>query len=575
MDNTPMFDDGGGNLDLTMANVMVSTPRIIEDTTTMVSLSRLLEDTTPTDSSSSSDVSGPLNTLAEIASNLLLFLLIFGMSATVDMKNLVKQLHNKFAILTGCAMQFLIMPLLGYLTILALENYGFSSNMGLTLLIVTASPGGSYSNWWCSLFNADLALSVTMTAISTVLSVALLPANLMLYTHAAYGFSREDEESILSSVDFKTLFISLAIVIAAIFSGLYASYRVHSPTFQVWSNRLGSISGILLVVFSAVVSSVGGGEGSAKLWDQHWSFYVGVAAPCLVGLLLSNIFARLARLKKPEVVTVSVECCYQNVGIASTAALAMFNDEAARSEALLVPLFYGVVEAIVLGLYCATAWKVGWTKAPKDEQLCVVISKTYEIIEDETQDSSPSEGIEVEYRDAEDGTAVRVLGPTSQTSVQQRSPSTSQLPQDLEAGDRSPASARSRLGTTDSFPENASPNFHTGLLDRIVTFFNRGPRRRSQVSLTQEVAEVHDDTGDLKKETNGGAESPLVSRERAATESTVVTDQSFDTTFTLDESSRTTSSASPEGRGLGGDATSTAGASADLILPSLDEENGC
>lgn len=145
-----------------------------------------------------------------------------------------------------------------------------------------------------------------MTAISTVLSVALLPANLMLYTHAAYGFSRDDEESILSSVDFKTLFISLAIVIVAIFSGLYASYRVHSPTFQLWSNRLGSISGILLVIFSAVVSSAGGGSGGAKIWDQHWSFYVGVAAPCIVGLMLSNILARLARLKKPEVVTVSV-----------------------------------------------------------------------------------------------------------------------------------------------------------------------------------------------------------------------------------------------------------------------------
>ena len=113
---------------------------------------RILEDSNS--SGDTSEISGPLNTLAEIGSNLLLFCLIFGLSATVDMKNLVKQLHNKFAILTGCAMQFLVMPLLGFCTILALEKHGFSSNMGLTLLIVTASPGGSYSNWWCSLFNA-------------------------------------------------------------------------------------------------------------------------------------------------------------------------------------------------------------------------------------------------------------------------------------------------------------------------------------------------------------------------------------------------------------------------------------
>ena len=291
--------------------------------------------------SADQDVSGPLNTLAEIASNLLLFLLIFGMSATVDMKNLKNQLHNKWAILTGVVMQFVLMPLLGYLTILVLRDHGFTDAMGITLLIVTASPGGLYSNWWCSLFNAELALSVCMTAISTVFAVVFLPANLLLYTHAAYGFTKEEEENILSNVDFKAIFISLAIVILAIVSGLYASYRLHSPRFQLWSNRLGSISGILLIVFSAVISSTAGGkddddqeQGGTKLWDQTWAFYIGVAAPCVVGLVLANFFSRMARLNPPEIVTVSVECCYQNVGIATSAAVAMFDDPQQRAEAL-------------------------------------------------------------------------------------------------------------------------------------------------------------------------------------------------------------------------------------------------
>jgi len=288
------------------------------------------------------NVSGPLNTLAEIASNLLLFLLIFGMSATVDMKNLRNQLHNKWAILTGVVMQFLLMPLCGYLAILVLRDHGFTDAMGITLLIVTASPGGSYSNWWCSLFNAELALSVCMTAISTVFAVVFLPANLLLYTYAAYGFTREDDGNILANVDFKAIFISLAIVILAIVIGLYASYRLHSPRFQLWSNRLGSISGVLLIAFSAVISSTTGGEkgaedpaeGGTKLWDQNWAFYVGVAAPCVVGLVLANFFSRMARLNPPEIVTVSVECCYQNVGIATSAAVAMFDDPQQRAEAL-------------------------------------------------------------------------------------------------------------------------------------------------------------------------------------------------------------------------------------------------
>lgn len=337
------------------------------------------------------DTEGPLNAFAEVMSYTLLFLLIFGMSATVDMDRLLLQLRNKFAISTGVGMQFVIMPFLGYLSVLALRDHGLSPSMGLTLLIVTSSPGGSYSNWWCSMFNADLALSVAMTALSTLLSTFLLPANLMLYSHAAFG-----SDDILNSIDWGALFISLGVVIAAILSGLFASYKVRSHRFNRWANRFGTFSGILLVIFSAVLSS---GDSETSLWGQDWSFYVGVSFPCLLGLFLSNLFSRLARLSKPECVTIGVECCYQNVGIATSAAVAMFDDPKERAEAMCVPLFYGLMEAIVLGIYCLLAWKAGWTKAPRDEKICVVLAKTYEVEDDDDSDAEEEE----EEEDREEG----------------------------------------------------------------------------------------------------------------------------------------------------------------------------
>jgi ACR3 family arsenite efflux pump ArsB len=91
--------------------------------------------------------------LSKVLSNVFLFFLIFGLSATVDMKNLKRQLTNKFAIGCGVAMQFMIMPFLGFLAVIALREQGLTEAMGITLLVVTASPGGSYSNWWCSTFN--------------------------------------------------------------------------------------------------------------------------------------------------------------------------------------------------------------------------------------------------------------------------------------------------------------------------------------------------------------------------------------------------------------------------------------
>ncbi len=323
--------------------------------------------------------------LVEVGTNTLLFLLIFGMAGTVDVRHLKRQLRNRYAIMTGIAMQFIIMPLLGFFAVLSLKDRGLTTSMGITLLIVTASPGGSYSNWWCSLFNADLALSVAMTALSTILSIGLLPANLMLYAHAAYGFN-SDEENVLKSVDFVALFVSLAIVIGAILAGLYASYKTESARFRKASNALGSFSGLALIVLSAVLSSNAGGD-DVKPWEQHWTFYVGVSMPCVVGLAVANVIARCAQLEKPEIVTLSIECCYQNVGIAASAVMSMFDDKDEIARALAVPLLYGLVEALVLGIYCLVAWKFGWTKAPSDEKICLVMAKTYEVDDEDDEEA--------------------------------------------------------------------------------------------------------------------------------------------------------------------------------------------
>jgi predicted Na+-dependent transporter len=82
--------------------------------------------------------------LIDLSGNLLLFALIFGMSATVDIKALIAQMKNRRAIMTGCFLQFIVMPLLGFMVVKALD---LNETMGITLLVVTSSPGGSYSNW--------------------------------------------------------------------------------------------------------------------------------------------------------------------------------------------------------------------------------------------------------------------------------------------------------------------------------------------------------------------------------------------------------------------------------------------
>lgn len=308
----------------------------------------------------------------EIVSYLLLFSLVFGMSATVNLKNLQKQIRNKAALLTGVALQFGVLPFLGFSVVKALN---LSAPMGITLLVLTSSPGGSYSNWWCSMFNADLALSVTMTAISTVLSVAMLPLNLAIYSTLTYS------GDIVRSLDWISLFTSLFVVIGAIFLGLICSTKIRSKKFNKMANKLGNVAGVAVVLFSIFISTRNGDETESTLWVQPWEFYFGVALPCVVGLCIANFLSTFFKLEKPERVTVSVECCYQNVGIAASVALTMFDGDD-LNQAIGVPLYYGGVEGLVLGLYCIIAWKLGWTKAPKDESFCVIVGKSYEIEDD-------------------------------------------------------------------------------------------------------------------------------------------------------------------------------------------------
>jgi len=86
----------------------------------------------------------------------------------------------------------------------------------------------------------------------------------------------------------------------------------------------------------------------------------------------------------------------------------MFDDKNERAQAVAVPLFYGIVEALAIGIYCLWAWKVGWTKAPKNENLCVVLAKCYEVEEDSGNlgevDGDPSDVTDYFDSKMEDGT---------------------------------------------------------------------------------------------------------------------------------------------------------------------------
>ena len=81
-----------------------------------------------------------------------------------------------------------------------------------------------------------------------------------------------------------------------------------------------------------------------------------------------------------------------NRGIATSVAISMYDNVEERAQAVAVPIFYGIVEAVAIGLYCVWAWKIGWTKAPANEKFCTVVTKSYEINHDDEHDHASDDG---------------------------------------------------------------------------------------------------------------------------------------------------------------------------------------
>lgn len=293
--------------------------------------------------------------MVPIIAQFLLFLLLTGMAASVDVLELKQRVRRWQGLAVGLFCQFCILPLLGFLSVKAFE---LPPTFGLSLLAVTSSPGGAYSNWWCSMFNADLALSIAMTTCSTLLSLALTPANMVLYMYSAYGT--------VPDLNWGQLVASIVVAFLAICCGLCISFLF--PGLRKRFNVIGNVAGLCLIIFSAVVST-----GGDPIWGKKLSFYVAVSTPILFGLLIAFPLSMAIRGPSPqEAIAVTVETCYQNTGLALTIALSSF-DEEDRAAAAQVPLFYGCVQVVILPLFLFACWKAGFTYAKPGDSLCHVL----------------------------------------------------------------------------------------------------------------------------------------------------------------------------------------------------------
>ncbi|HPM81066.1 MAG TPA: bile acid:sodium symporter family protein [Candidatus Anammoximicrobium sp.] len=202
----------------------------------------------------------------------LIQIIMFGMGTTLSVRDFTRVLAMPWPVFVGMVLQFSVMPMVG-LSIASL--FGFEPEIAAGVILVGSVPGGVASNLMAYLSRGDVALSVTMTACSTLLSPVMTP--LMMKVLAGR----------LVPIDFWEMMLSiLDMVIVPTLAGLVANKILYSRA--AWLQRLGPVAWIAVAssLAAAAVSALNERVVSAVLSESATSWVLALRGGALIGLLL-------------------------------------------------------------------------------------------------------------------------------------------------------------------------------------------------------------------------------------------------------------------------------------------------
>ena len=233
--------------------------------------------------------------------NPLLGLIMFGMGLTLNPKDFRIVFSRPKDVLTGCLAQFTVMPLLAWgLT----KAFALPPDLALGVILVGCCPGGTASNVITFLAKGDLALSVGMTAVSTLLAPLMTP---LLTWLMAGTFVDVDTLGMLQSI--------LYVVIAPIAAGLVIQKLLPAFTQRVVA-YLPAFSSLMIAIAVALIVS----HTASRLLSGGLLIIFVVMLHNICGLAVGYGIGRMLGLEYSKRVAISIEVGMQNSGLASSLA---------------------------------------------------------------------------------------------------------------------------------------------------------------------------------------------------------------------------------------------------------------
>jgi BASS family bile acid:Na+ symporter len=264
-----------------------------------------------------------------------LALVMLGMGLTLDVADFAAVAKMPRVVGLGFAAQYAVMPFLGWAIARALS---LPDAFAVGLILVACCPGGTASNVVAYLARANVALSVVMTACSTLAAVIMTPL-LTGWLAGAYV-----------PVDAWGIFLTTAqVVLAPVLLGLFLHHR--APRFTAFVLPGGPLLSVLVI--SLIVGSIIA-QNAAAIFEHGPLLLLAVLLLHAGGFALGYALARVFRYDKLVARTVSIEVGMQNSGLGAVLARTRFAAEPLAA----VPSALSSVCHSVLGSLLAGWWRL-------------------------------------------------------------------------------------------------------------------------------------------------------------------------------------------------------------------------
>ena len=237
--------------------------------------------------------------------NTLLGIVMFGMGMTLKLSDFKVVFTKPKAVICGILSQFIIMPVLAFLLVTLFQ---LPTELAVGVILVGACPGGTSSNVMTYLAKGDVALSVGMTACTTIMAPFVTPALVLLLAGQTVD------------VSYVSMLVSIVqVVLVPIALGFVINY-FFSKFAQAFSKALPLISVVAIcLIIMAVVSA-----NAAKLMTTGPLVVAVVMLHNVCGYALGYLVGRLLGLTKEQMRTLSIEVGMQNSGLATSLATMHF-----------------------------------------------------------------------------------------------------------------------------------------------------------------------------------------------------------------------------------------------------------